>query len=523
MPTRITLTAHVSDAAEGTMPAAISVTPTELLTDTADQIIIVPSIVNQALVNGAVALPDLITTDSAGINPTGWAYHITLTANGVVIVDGTYELPSTWGPTVDLAQLVQVSPGPATSTLYGVLAAGYTNTWLSEQLFNAAVAIAGGLTLDGTAIATPPGGTTAYLRADGTWDVPPGGGAGTVKSVNTQSPDGTGNVTLTAVEVGALVSVNGQTGTAGAVTLTAGNVGAVATVNGHSGTSVTVTAADVGAVASVNGHTGAAVNVTASDVGAVTSVNGHSGSAVNVTAADVGAVTSVNGHTGAAVSVTASDVGAVTSVNGHTGASVTLTASDVSAIPTSSAGAANGVATLNASSQVPIGQLPAGVANGLAALNASSQVPIAQLPAGVASGVAGLDGTGKVPLAQLPTRSLTADMQTYSVAGPLVAIAGTLRFYVDGSWTITSVRASVGTAPAGASIIVDVQKNGTTIFTTTANRPTIAAAANTGLSGTPDVTGLVTGDYLTISVLQVGSTTAGSDLIVSINATKNEN
>ena len=70
------------------------------------------------------------------------------------------------------------------------------------------------------------------------------------------------------------------------------------------------------------------------------------------------------------------------------------------------------------------------------------------------------------------------------------------------------------TAPTGASIVVDVNKNGTTIFTTQANRPTVAAAGNVSGQAVPDVTSLAVGDYLTVDIDQVGSTIAGADLVV---------
>jgi hypothetical protein len=82
--------------------------------------------------------------------------------------------------------------------------------------------------------------------------------------------------------------------------------------------------------------------------------------------------------------------------------------------------------------------------------------------------------------------------------------------------TITNVIVSVGTAPTGASLIVDVNKNGTTIFTTQANRPTIAAAGNADTSSVPAVTSLTSSDYLTVDIDQVGSTVKGSDLTVQI-------
>lgn len=105
----------------------------------------------------------------------------------------------------------------------------------------------------------------------------------------------------------------------------------------------------------------------------------------------------------------------------------------------------------------------------------------------------------------------------FSVSGAAYVSTGQGRVYIESSRTITRVRASVGTAPTGASLIVDVLKNGTSIYNVTpANRPTIAAAGFTALGGAPDTTTFVAGDYITVSVLQVGSSVAGSDLTVSI-------
>jgi hypothetical protein len=82
--------------------------------------------------------------------------------------------------------------------------------------------------------------------------------------------------------------------------------------------------------------------------------------------------------------------------------------------------------------------------------------------------------------------------------------------------TIVKARATVKTAPTGASIIVDVNKGGTTIFTTQANRPQIAISGYSDDSGTPDVTALADGDEITIDIDQVGSTVAGADLTVAL-------
>lgn len=94
----------------------------------------------------------------------------------------------------------------------------------------------------------------------------------------------------------------------------------------------------------------------------------------------------------------------------------------------------------------------------------------------------------------------------------------TMRWYnkTGQSKTISAVFAYVETAPTGADLIIDVNKNGTTIFTTQSGRPTIAASANSDTSDTPDVTSVANGDYLTFDIDQVGSTIPGSDLLIVV-------
>lgn len=90
--------------------------------------------------------------------------------------------------------------------------------------------------------------------------------------------------------------------------------------------------------------------------------------------------------------------------------------------------------------------------------------------------------------------------------GALIGVAG----------TITDVRARLDTAPTSAAFILDVNKNGTTIFTTQANRPTVADGGNNSTTTAPDVTALAASDRLTFDIDQIGSGDAGSDLYVSI-------
>lgn len=114
------------------------------------------------------------------------------------------------------------------------------------------------------------------------------------------------------------------------------------------------------------------------------------------------------------------------------------------------------------------------------------------------------------------------DSETFSYSGTLVTATGAHRLYNDdgATRTIQSVRASVGTQPTGASILVDVNLGGTTIFSTQGNRPTIAVSTNTDESGTPDTTAWTDGGYLTVDIDQIGSTIAGADLTVTVVYTK---
>ena len=105
---------------------------------------------------------------------------------------------------------------------------------------------------------------------------------------------------------------------------------------------------------------------------------------------------------------------------------------------------------------------------------------------------------------------------TFSVTGTVAVATGKSRIYLEGDYVVETVRAAVHTPPAGAALVVDVNKNGTTIYTNQANRPSIAAGANSATGNNPAVTTLAAGDYLTVDVDQVGSATAGSDLTVTV-------
>jgi uncharacterized protein YuzE len=139
---------------------------------------------------------------------------------------------------------------------------------------------------------------------------------------------------------------------------------------------------------------------------------------------------------------------------------------------------------------------------------------------------------------------------TIPLAGALSAGAGVLRYPVPFAAEIVQVDVAINTAPTGADVLLDINKNGTTIFTDQTKRPKIVAGTNAAASvkvtrgvavnpgpGTnqPNDTGvgyvnvnggvvpsdtpvatLAAGDYITVDVDQIGSTVAGSNAVVSL-------
>ena len=83
--------------------------------------------------------------------------------------------------------------------------------------------------------------------------------------------------------------------------------------------------------------------------------------------------------------------------------------------------------------------------------------------------------------------------------------------------TIEEVHLMAKTAPGGGkTLTVDVNKAGTTIFTTQGNRPSLTEANKTDTSGAPDVTAFAKNDLFTIDVDVSTAGTSVADAIVLI-------
>jgi hypothetical protein len=112
-------------------------------------------------------------------------------------------------------------------------------------------------------------------------------------------------------------------------------------------------------------------------------------------------------------------------------------------------------------------------------------------------------------------------LYTFSRSGALAVKVGGHRLYNDTGTVlaVTSVRAAVGAAPfGGGAVTVDVNLDGTSIFTTPADRPSVPVGANTSAPTTLAAT-WPPGAYLSVDIDQVGVDPPGSDLTVTVTAT----
>jgi hypothetical protein len=87
--------------------------------------------------------------------------------------------------------------------------------------------------------------------------------------------------------------------------------------------------------------------------------------------------------------------------------------------------------------------------------------------------------------------------------------------------TVTAVRASVGTAPTGSALVVDINEGGTTILST---KLSIDASEKTSTTAaTPAVisdSALADDAEITIDIDQIGSTIAGAGLKITLIGTR---
>lgn len=179
--TTITVTgSYPAGAGSSVATGYVTFVPSARIVNAAGHTIVPQLPIQVQLQLGAFSLPNVITTDNAGLAPSGWAWQVTENINGVAAEPYYVFIPSSYGETVDLSELTEATPGPVVTAYANLQDA---NTFTNSNTFTEGLVVEGGFELDGTVIATPPGGATEYLRADGTWDVPAGGGGAAVASV----------------------------------------------------------------------------------------------------------------------------------------------------------------------------------------------------------------------------------------------------------------------------------------------------------------------------------------------------
>jgi len=106
-------------------------------------------------------------------------------------------------------------------------------------------------------------------------------------------------------------------------------------------------------------------------------------------------------------------------------------------------------------------------------------------------------------------------LSTWGVDGLLAVAQGTHGFTAEFAFTLTRTRARAGTVPTGAGVRVDINRNGSSVFASTGDQPTIADGQASAISSTYQNAAVAAGDVLTMDVDTVGTTYTGSNLVVT--------
>lgn len=204
-------------------------------------------------------------------------------------------------------------------------------------------------------------------------------------------------------------------------------------------------------------------------------------------------------------------VAGVSSVNGRSGA-VTLAKGDVglsNVDNTTDVAKPVSTATQNALNQKANASDLTAVQNSLALkANASDLATKADLVG------------GKVPTSQLPNLGGTGvQVWEWYVDTASQGFGVDNRYNDSGqALTIVAVRVRANIAgPTGQALIVDINRNGTSLFASQATQPRIAAGAtDSGKVTSMVTTSVADGDYLVPDIDQIGSIVPGSGILVSV-------
>ncbi len=102
------------------------------------------------------------------------------------------------------------------------------------------------------------------------------------------------------------------------------------------------------------------------------------------------------------------------------------------------------------------------------------------------------------------------------ISGNLTTGAASVEWPAPFDFTLVSAIGQAGTAPVGASLIVDVRINGASIFANQGEMVSISSGQNQDTSATKNAS-VSAGSVVTFEIEQVGSSTAGADLTIVLN------
>lgn len=133
-----------------------------------------------------------------------------------------------------------------------------------------------------------------------------------------------------------------------------------------------------------------------------------------------------------------------------------------------------------------------------------------------ATGLGATGATGVTPVVPIELGFACSDETSLLTVG-----TAKITFRMPCNMTLTSVRASVNTAPTGANLIVDINESGVSILST---KLSIDAGQTTSTTATtPPVisdSSLANDSEITIDIDQIGSTLAGTGLKVWLIGTR---
>lgn len=138
----------------------------------------------------------------------------------------------------------------------------------------------------------------------------------------------------------------------------------------------------------------------------------------------------------------------------------------------------------------------------------------------LASGEIGLDlttgafkfGDGTTAWDSLEYYNTSRQVLIGSIDGTVAVGVGTKRFPITATGDLKVVSVTMDTAPTIEDVIVDVNLNGSSVFTIQGDRPTVTVGTYEA-TAVPNVTSVTSGDYLTVDIDQASD---GANFVIVI-------